>query len=76
MPSTEIKLLDVPDVGYMANGSPPQGEICIRGPSVVQGYYKRPDLNNDETIFTEDGWFRTGDVGQWNSDGTLTIIDR
>lgn len=76
MPSTEIKLLDVPEVGYKAQGNPPQGEICIRGPSVVSGYYKRPDLNNDTSIFTEDGWFRTGDVGQWNADGTLSIIDR
>lgn len=76
MPSTEIKLLDVPEVGYRAKGPVPQGEIAIRGPSVVTGYYKRPDLNNDRSIFTEDGWFRTGDVGQWNPDGTLSIIDR
>lgn len=52
------------------------GEILIRGPSVTSGYYKRPDLNSDRSIFTEDGWFRTGDVGQWNSDGTMSIIDR
>jgi long-subunit acyl-CoA synthetase (AMP-forming) len=52
------------------------GEILIRGPSVTRGYYKRPDLNEDRSIFTEDGWFRTGDVGQWNPDGTLSIIDR
>ncbi|KAG6871144.1 hypothetical protein C0995_007807, partial [Termitomyces sp. Mi166 len=36
----------------------------------------RPDLNEDETIFTKDGWLRTGDVGQWNPDGTLSLIDR
>jgi len=48
----------------------------MRGPSVTAGYYKRPDLNSDPSIFTEDGWFRTGDVGIWNSDGTLSIIDR
>jgi len=52
------------------------GEILIRGPSVTRGYYKRPDLNEDRSIFTEDGWFRTGDVGQWNPDGTMSIIDR
>lgn len=52
------------------------GEILIRGPSVTKGYYKRDDLNNDRSIFTEDGWFRTGDVGQWNPDGTLSVIDR
>jgi long-chain acyl-CoA synthetase len=76
VPAVEIKFLDVPDAGYFATGNPPQGEICIRGPAVVKGYYKRPDLNEDESIFTKDGWFRTGDVGQWNPDGTLSIIDR
>ncbi|KIK66568.1 hypothetical protein GYMLUDRAFT_239489 [Collybiopsis luxurians FD-317 M1] len=84
VPSVEIKLLDVKEAGYIANpseeekkkGRLPQGEVCIRGPSVTKGYYKRPDLNEDPTIFTEDGWLRTGDVGQWNADGTLTLVDR
>jgi len=75
-PSIEIKFLDVPDAGYLATNDPPQGEILLRGPSVTSGYYKRDDLNNDETIFTKDGWLRTGDVGQWNKDGTLSVIDR
>ena len=75
-PSVEIKLRDVPEAGYFANASPPQGEVLMRGPSVTPGYYKRPDLNSDPAIFTEDGWFRTGDVGTWNPDGTLSIIDR
>jgi long-subunit acyl-CoA synthetase (AMP-forming) len=52
------------------------GEILLRGNSITKGYYKRPDLNNDRSIFTEDGWFRTGDIGQFNDDGSLTIIDR
>ncbi|KAJ8469511.1 hypothetical protein ONZ45_g16866 [Pleurotus djamor] len=76
VPSIEVKLLDVPDAGYFSKNDPPQGEVCIRGPSVISGYFKRDDLNNDETIFTKDGWLRTGDVGQWNADGTLSLIDR
>ena len=76
VPSTELKLLDVPDAGYLSTSDPPQGEVCIRGSSVMSGYYKRPDLNNDENVFTKDGWLRTGDVGQWNPDGTLSLIDR
>ena len=76
VPSIEIKLLDVPEAGYLATNERPQGEVCIRGPSVTKGYYKRDDLNNDESIFTKDGWLRTGDVGQWNADGTLSLIDR
>ncbi|OSD00710.1 long-chain-fatty-acid-CoA-ligase [Trametes coccinea BRFM310] len=76
LPSIEIKLLDVPEAGYKSTNNPPQGEVCIRGPSVTKGYFKRDDLNNDENIFTKDGWLRTGDVGQWNADGTLSLVDR
>ncbi|KDR78210.1 hypothetical protein GALMADRAFT_224584 [Galerina marginata CBS 339.88] len=76
VPCIDIQLRDVPEAGYLSTHDPQQGEICIRGPSVVKGYYKRPDLNLDETIFTKNGWLRTGDVGQWNADGTLSIIDR
>lgn len=76
VPSVEIKFLDVSEAGYLSTNKNPQGEVLIRGPSVIKGYYKRDDLNNDESIFTKDGWLRTGDVGQWNPDGTLTLIDR
>jgi len=80
VPSIEIKLLDVPEAGYFSCGregsTQERGEVCIRGPSVISGYYRRPDLNKDTSIFSGDGWMRTGDVGQWNSDGTLTLIDR
>ena len=76
VPCTEIKLLDVPEAGYSSKNNPPQGEVCLRGGSVVKEYYKRPDLNEDKSIFLGDGWFRTGDVGQWNPDGTLSLIDR
>lgn len=76
VPSIEIKLRDVPDAGYLSTNPVSQGEVCIRGPSVTTGYFKRPDLNEDESIFTKDGWLRTGDVGQWNPDGTLSLIDR
>ncbi|KAJ6554275.1 long-chain-fatty-acid-CoA-ligase [Mycena capillaripes] len=80
VPSIEIKFRDVPEAGYFSCGrqgaTEERGEVCIRGPSVISGYYKRPDLNEDPTIFAGDGWMRTGDVGQWNKDGTLTLIDR
>ncbi|KAI5121463.1 hypothetical protein M0805_003920 [Coniferiporia weirii] len=76
VPSVEIKLLDVTEAGYYSTNERPQGEVLLRGPSVIKGYYKRDDLNNDESIFTKDGWLRTGDVGQWNPDGTLSLIDR
>ena len=74
VPAAEIKLVDAPDAGYFSTNSPPQGEIYVRGPAIFKGYYKRPDL--DAEAFAEGGWFKTGDVGQWNKDGTLSIIDR
>jgi len=76
VPSIEIKLMDHPEAGYLSTNATPQGEVLIRGPSVTKGYFKRDDLNSDKEIFAGDGWFRTGDVGQWNKDGTLSIIDR
>lgn len=74
VPAAEVKLIDAPEAGYFSTNDPPQGEILVRGPAIFKGYYKRPDL--DKEAFAEGGWFRTGDVGQWNKDGTLSIVDR
>lgn len=74
MPCAEVKLVDVPDAGYFANNKPSQGEIWLRGPSITKGYYNR-DKETAEA-FTEDGWFKTGDIGQWEPTGTVKIIDR
>lgn len=69
VPSIEIKLVDVPDAGYFATNTPnPQGEVWIRGPSVTQGYFKRDDVTKES--ITEDAWFQTGDIAQWNVDGS------
>lgn len=51
-----------------------EGEILIKGPNVMSGYFKRPDLN--EAAFTSDGWFRTGDVGKFVHQRFLQITDR
>jgi long-chain acyl-CoA synthetase len=50
------------------------GEILARGPNVFSGYFKDPAAT--AAAFTEDGWFRTGDIGRWIDDGFLQIVDR
>lgn len=51
----------------------PDGEICVKGPSVMMGYYKRPDLTAETII---DGWLHTGDIGVFEDDKYLKITDR
>lgn len=71
VPSTDIKLLDAEDNEVAAGEA---GEICAKGPQVMRGYW-----NNDEAnaaAFTEDGYFRTGDIGVFTEEGFLKIVDR
>jgi long-chain acyl-CoA synthetase len=71
VPSTMVSIRD--DEGRdMAMGQP--GEICIRGPQVMAGYWNRPD--ETAKVMTPDGFFRSGDIGVMSSDGSIKIVDR
>lgn len=70
VPSTEVRIVDTQGNVLGPDGT---GEIQVRGPQVMKGYYNRPD----ETAKTiKDGWLCTGDIGKMNSDGFFTIVDR
>ena len=71
MPATEVAIID--DVGNeVALGE--RGEIGIRGPQVMKGYWKRDDATRES--MTDDGFFLTGDIGIMDDSGQITIVDR
>lgn len=51
-----------------------RGELCVKGPQVFSGYWERPE--ESAKVFTEDGWFRTGDIVTMDSNGFLYVVDR
>jgi long-chain acyl-CoA synthetase len=61
LPSVELRLAE-------------DGEILAKGPNVFSGYHKDPEATRE--AFTEDGWFKTGDIGRFTEDGFLQIVDR
>jgi long-chain acyl-CoA synthetase len=71
VPNTDLALLD--DDGHEV-GPGQRGEIAIRGPQVMAGYWQRPD--ETAKVMTPDGFFRTGDVGEVDERGYFKIVDR
>lgn len=70
LPSTDISIRD--GETELAPGEP--GEICVRGPQVMRGYWNRPQ--ETAGCLTPDGWLRTGDIGVLSEEGFLRIVDR
>ncbi|XP_047434405.1 long-chain-fatty-acid--CoA ligase 1a isoform X1 [Mugil cephalus] len=72
LPCNYVKLVDVAEMNYLAaNG---EGEVCVKGPNVFQGYLKDPDKTAE--AIDKDGWLHTGDIGKWLPNGCLKIVDR
>ncbi|MBP7607597.1 MAG: AMP-binding protein, partial [Giesbergeria sp.] len=72
LPSTFMKLLD--DEGHEVTQLGQPGEIAIKGPQVMAGYWQRPD--ETARTMTEDGYFKTGDIGTVDARGFFKIVDR
>nr|MBF0681379.1 long-chain fatty acid--CoA ligase [Pseudomonas sp.] len=71
VPSTQFKAID--DEGNdLPMGS--IGELCIKGPQVMKGYWQRPEATDE--VIDADGWFKTGDIGVVQDDGYIRIVDR
>ncbi|RMZ87940.1 hypothetical protein DV736_g4828, partial [Chaetothyriales sp. CBS 134916] len=75
VPCNEICLESVVDMDYTVNDKPlPRGELLVKGNSVFYEYYKNPE--ETKKSFTEDGWFKTGDIATIDHLGRVRIIDR
>ncbi|MFJ1758822.1 carboxylic acid reductase [Amycolatopsis sp. NPDC088138] len=71
----DYRLDDVPDLGYFHTDAPhPRGELLIRSNTLIPGYYHRPDATAE--VFTEDGFYRTGDVMAQTGPDELVYLDR
>lgn len=80
-PVTNVNRFDIFEFGSVGPALPdtqvaiaPDGEILIKGPQVMKGYYNKPE--DTKAVFTEDGWFMTGDIGMIDQKGCLHITDR
>ncbi|MEP0844828.1 MAG: AMP-binding protein, partial [Phycisphaerae bacterium] len=71
IPNVQVRLRDAD--GRTVEGDE-EGEICVRGPNVMKGYYQRPE--ETAAVLDADGWFRTGDLGRISPDGYISITGR
>ena len=71
VPSTEVTVRD--EMGLIL-GAGEEGEVWVRGPQVMRGYWKRPE--ESRRVLTPDGWLRTGDIGMFDAEGFLRLLDR
>jgi len=72
LPSARIRLVDVPEMDCYAKDG--RGEICVKGPGVFKGYLNDPEKTAE--ALDDEGWLHTGDIGIWQPNGALKIVDR
>jgi len=74
LPDVEARNVDLDTNETLAPGADAGGELLIRGPQVMRGYWQRPE-ETAETL-DEEGWLRTGDIARMDADGYFSIVDR
>jgi long-chain acyl-CoA synthetase len=74
LPGLEAEIRPLDDLDGRALPPGERGELCVRGPNVMKGYWNRPE--ETAKVFTADGFLRTGDVGVMDADGYVTLVDR
>lgn len=70
----DAKLVSIPELGYFTDSKIPQGEILLKGLPIMTKYYDNPE--ETAKAITPDGWFKTGDIGEFDASGHLRVIDR
>lgn len=71
--NTEVKLMSVDNPGEVVTEPGKRGEVCIKGPQIMQGYLNNPEVTAETLV---DGWLHTGDIGMFDEDGFVSIVDR
>lgn len=72
LPNTDIKIVDI-ETGTRELEPGQEGEICVKGPQVMKGYYKKPE---ETAAVLKEGWFHLGDIGVMDVEGFLSVVDR
>jgi long-chain acyl-CoA synthetase len=70
----KARLVDIETGAPIPLGADAEGELCVRGPQVMKGYWERPEETAE--CLSPDGWFRTGDLARTAADGYFYIVDR
>ena len=74
LPDVEARIVDLETDETLQPGADAAGELLVRGPQVMQGYWKRPEETSQ--AIDQDGWLRTGDIARIDADGYFSIVDR